>query len=222
MIAGGGEELDWTLSVTFDAMGAMSSNFNDEPHRASRAYDLNRDGFVIAGGAGILILEEFEHAKARGAKIYAEIVGYGSTSDGNDMVLLSGEGAERAMKLATSDVKENIDYINPHATSTPQGDIIEANAIKNFFGKNVPIISATKSLSGHSLGAAGAHEAIFSLIMMENNFICKSANIDELDPNFEDIPIALERQENKELNLVMSNAFGFGGTNACLVFQKVH
>ena len=222
MIAGGGEELDWTLSVTFDAMGAMSSNFNDEPHRASRAYDLNRDGFVIAGGAGILILEEFEHAKARGAKIYAEIVGYGSTSDGNDMVLLSGEGAERAMKLATSDLKEDIDYINPHATSTPQGDIIEANAIKNFFGKNVPIISATKSLSGHSLGAAGAHEAIFSLIMMENNFICKSANIDTLDPNFEDIPIALERKENKEINVVMSNAFGFGGTNACLVFQKVN
>ncbi len=222
MIAGGGEELDWTLSVTFDAMGAMSSNFNNEPHRASRAYDLNRDGFVIAGGAGILILEEFEHAKARGAKIYAEIVGYGSTSDGNDMVLLSGEGAERAMKLATSDLKEEIDYINPHATSTPQGDIIEANAIKNFFGKNIPIISATKSLSGHSLGAAGAHEAIFSIIMMENNFICKSANIDTLDSNFEDIPIALERKENKEINVVMSNAFGFGGTNACLVFQKVN
>ena len=221
MIAGGGEELDWSLSVLFDGMGAMSSNFNDDPTKASRAYDLNRDGFVIAGGAGILILEEYNHAISRGAKIYAEIIGYGSTSDGNDMVLLSGEGAERAMRLATAGLESEIDYINPHATSTPQGDIIEANAIRNVFGDKVPTISATKSLSGHSLGAAGAHEAIFSLIMMQNNFITKSCNIDELDPNFNDLPIALERKDGIEVNTAMSNAFGFGGTNACLVFRKI-
>ena len=221
MIAGGGEELDWSLSVLFDGMGAMSSNFNDNPTKASRAYDLNRDGFVIAGGAGILILEEYNHAISRGAKIYAEIIGYGSTSDGNDMVLLSGEGAERAMRLATAGLESEIDYINPHATSTPQGDIIEANAIRNVFGDKVPTISATKSLSGHSLGAAGAHEAIFSLIMMQNNFITKSCNIDELDPNFNDLPIALERKDGIEVNTAMSNAFGFGGTNACLVFRKI-
>ena len=221
MIAGGGEELDWSLSVLFDGMGAMSSNFNDDPTKASRAYDLNRDGFVIAGGAGILILEEYDRAISRGAKIYAEIIGYGSTSDGNDMVLLSGEGAERAMRLATAGLESEIDYINPHATSTPQGDIIEANAIRNVFGDKIPTISATKSLSGHSLGAAGAHEAIFSLIMMQNNFITKSCNIDELDPNFNDLPIALERKDGIEVNTAMSNAFGFGGTNACLVFRKV-
>ena len=221
MIAGGGEELDWSLSVLFDGMGAMSSNFNDNPTKASRAYDLNRDGFVIAGGAGILILEEYNHAISRGAKIYAEIIGYGSTSDGNDMVLLSGEGAERAMRLAAAGLESEIDYINPHATSTPQGDIIEANAIRNVFGDKVPTISATKSLSGHSLGAAGAHEAIFSLIMMQNNFITKSCNIDELDPNFNDLPIALERKDGYEVNTAMSNAFGFGGTNACLVFRKI-
>ena len=221
MIAGGGEELDWSLSVLFDGMGAMSSNFNDNPTKASRAYDLNRDGFVIAGGAGILILEEYNHAISRGAKIYAEIIGYGSTSDGNDMVLLSGEGAERAMRLATAGLESEIDYINPHATSTPQGDIIEANAIRNVFGDKVPTISATKSLSGHSLGAAGAHEAIFSLIMMQNNFITKSCNIDELDPNFNDLPIALERKDGIEVNTAMSNAFGFVGTNACLVFRKI-
>ena len=221
MIAGGGEELDWTLSVLFDGMGAMSSNFNDDPTKASRAYDLNRDGFVIAGGAGILILEEYDRAISRGAKIYAEIIGYGSTSDGNDMVLLSGEGAERAMRLATAGLESEIDYINPHATSTPQGDIIEANAIRNVFGDKIPTISATKSLSGHSLGAAGAHEAIFSLIMMQNNFITKSCNIDELDPNFNDLPIALERKDGIEVNTAMSNAFGFGGTNACLVFRKI-
>ena len=221
MIAGGGEELDWSLSVLFDGMGAMSSNFNDNPTKASRAYDLNRDGFVIAGGAGILILEEYNHAISRGAKIYAEIIGYGSTSDGNDMVLLSGEGAERAMRLATAGLESEIDYINPHATSTPQGDIIEANAIRNVFGDKIPTISATKSLSGHSLGAAGAHEAIFSLIMMQNNFITKSCNIDELDPNFNDLPIALERKDGIEVNTAMSNAFGFGGTNACLVFRKI-
>ena len=221
MIAGGGEELDWSLSVLFDGMGAMSSNFNDDPTKASRAYDLNRDGFVIAGGAGILILEEYDRAISRGAKIYAEIIGYGSTSDGNDMVLLSGEGAERAMRLATAGLESEIDYINPHATSTPQGDIIEANAIRNVFGDKIPTISATKSLSGHSLGAAGAHEAIFSLIMMQNNFITKSCNIDELDPNFNDLPIALERKDGIEVNTAMSNAFGFGGTNACLVFRKI-
>ena len=221
MIAGGGEELDWSLSVLFDGMGAMSSNFNDNPTKASRAYDLNRDGFVIAGGAGILILEEYNHAISRGAKIYAEIIGYGSTSDGNDMVLLSGEGAERAMRLATAGLESEIDYINPHAASTPQGDIIEANAIRNVFGDKVPTISATKSLSGHSLGAAGAHEAIFSIIMMQNNFITKSCNIDELDPNFNDLPIALERKDGIEVNTAMSNAFGFGGTNACLVFRKI-
>ena len=221
MIAGGGEELDWSLSVLFDGMGAMSSNFNDNPKKASRAYDLRRDGFVIAGGAGILILEEYNHAISRGAKIYAEIIGYGSTSDGNDMVLLSGEGAERAMRLAIDGLESDIDYINPHATSTPQGDIIEASAIRNVFGQKVPTISATKSLSGHSLGAAGAHEAIFSLVMMQNNFIAKSCNIDELDSNFNDLPIALERKDNIEVNTVMSNAFGFGGTNACLVFRKI-
>ena len=221
MIAGGGEELDWSLSVLFDGMGAMSSNFNDNPKKASRAYDLRRDGFVIAGGAGILILEEYNHAISRGAKIYAEIIGYGSTSDGNDMVLLSGEGAERAMRLAIDGLESEIDYINPHATSTPQGDIIEASAIRNVFGDKVPTISATKSLSGHSLGAAGAHEAIFSLVMMQNNFIAKSCNIDELDSNFNDLPIALERKDNIEVNTVMSNAFGFGGTNACLVFRKI-
>ena len=222
MVAGGAEELDWSLSVLFDGMGAMSSNFNENPIKASRAYDINRDGFVIAGGAGILILEEYERAISRGAKIYAEIAGYGSTSDGNDMVLLSGEGAERAMKNAMKDINSEIDYINPHATSTPQGDIIEANAMRNVFGSKMPVISATKSLSGHSLGAAGAQEAIYSLIMMKNNFICRSANIDSLDPNFDDLPIALERHDDIELNTVMSNAFGFGGTNACLVFRKVN
>lgn len=222
MIAGGAEELDWGLSVLFDAMGAMSSNFNDNPSQASRAYDINRDGFVIAGGAGILILEEYDRAINRGAKIYAELSGYGSTSDGSDMVLLSGEGAERAMKNAMEGLETKIDYINPHATSTPQGDIIEAKAMKAVFGDNMPIISATKSLTGHSLGAAGAQEAIYSLIMLNNNFVCKSANIDSLDPNFDDLPIALERHDNIELNTVMSNAFGFGGTNACLVFRKVN
>lgn len=222
MIAGGAEELDWGLSVLFDAMGAMSSNFNDNPSQASRAYDINRDGFVIAGGAGILILEEYDRAINRGAKIYAELSGYGSTSDGSDMVLLSGEGAERAMKNAMKGLETKIDYINPHATSTPQGDIIEAKAMKAVFGDNMPIISATKSLTGHSLGAAGAQEAIYSLIMLNNNFVCKSANIDSLDPNFDDLPIALERHDNIELNTVMSNAFGFGGTNACLVFRKVN
>ena len=221
MIAGGGEELDWSLSVLFDAMGAMSSNYNETPDVASRAYDVNRDGFVIAGGAGILILEEYEHAINRGANIYAEIVGYGSTSDGNDMVLLSGEGAQRAMKQALKDVHDPIDYINPHATSTPQGDVIEIEAIKEVFKDKLPIISATKSLTGHSLGAAGAQEAIYSLLMMGNNFICESAHISELDPVFNDIPIARKRHDNVNLKHVMSNTFGFGGTNAALVFRKL-
>jgi 3-oxoacyl-[acyl-carrier-protein] synthase I len=221
MIAGGGEELDWSLSVLFDAMGAMSSNYNDTPNVASRAYDVNRDGFVIAGGAGILVLEEYEHAMNRGANIYAEIVGYGSTSDGNDMVLLSGEGAQRAMKQALKNVHEPIDYINPHATSTPQGDVIEIEAIKQVFKDKLPIISATKSLTGHSLGAAGAQEAIYSLLMMNNNFICESAHISELDPVFDGVPIALKRHDDINLRHVMSNTFGFGGTNAALVFKKL-
>ena len=194
MFAGGGEELDWTLSVLFDAMGAMSSGFNATPEKASRAFDKNRDGFVIAGGAGVVVLEELERAKARGAKIYAELVGYGATSDGYDMVAPSGEGAARCMKLAMSTVKNKVDYINPHATSTPIGDKKEIEAVRDVFGKDIPAISATKSLTGHSLGATGVQEAIYSILMMKNNFICESANIDELDPEFEDIPIQRTRR----------------------------
>ena len=220
MFAGGGEELDWTLSVLFDAMGAMSSGYNATPEKASRAYDKNRDGFVIAGGAGVVVLEELERAKARGAKIYAELVGYGATSDGYDMVAPSGEGAARCMKLAMSTVKEKIDYINPHATSTPIGDSKEIEAVRDVFGKNIPAISATKSLTGHSLGATGVQEAIYSILMMKNNFICESANIDELDPEFEDIPIIRERKDNAKIDVVMSNSFGFGGTNGSLIFQR--
>jgi 3-oxoacyl-[acyl-carrier-protein] synthase-1 len=220
MFAGGGEELDWTLSVLFDAMNAMSSDFNGTPARASRAYDVRRDGFVIAGGGGVLVLEELEHAKARGAKIYAELVGYGATSDGFDMVQPSGEGAARCMKLAMQTVPDKIDYINPHATSTPIGDIKEIEAVRAVFGSNIPAISATKSLTGHSLGAAGVQEAIYSLLMLTNNFICESANIEELDPAFADIPIARQRLDNVELNCVMSNSFGFGGTNATLIFKR--
>ena len=220
MFAGGGEELDWTLSVLFDAMGAMSSKYNDTPATASRAYDKSRDGFVIAGGAGVLVLEELEHAKARGAKIYAEVVGYGATSDGVDMVAPSGEGAARCMKLALSTVKEKIDYINPHATSTPVGDKKEIEAIREVFGSDIPAISATKSLTGHSLGAAGVQEAIYSLLMMNNGFICESAHITELDPDFSDIPIVRQRVDGAKLNTVMSNSFGFGGTNGTLVFQR--
>jgi len=222
MIAGGAEELDWTLSVLFDGMNAMSSNFNDTPSRSSRAFDVDRDGFVIAGGAGILVLEEYEHAKARGAKMYAEIIGYGSTSDGDDMVLLSGDGARRCMRQALETVKEPIDYINPHATSTPIGDVREIAAIRDVFGAKVPAISATKSLTGHSLGAAGAHEAIYSMLMMNNGFICESAHIDKIDPEIDDMPIVRARQDNVELTTVMSNAFGFGGTNAALVFSKIN
>jgi 3-oxoacyl-[acyl-carrier-protein] synthase-1 len=220
IFAGGGEELDWTLSVLFDGMGAMSSGYNDRPSVASRAYDRNRDGFVIAGGAGVLVLEELEHAKARGAKIYAEIVGYGATSDGYDMVAPSGEGAVRCMKMAIATAGGKIDYINPHATSTPIGDRVEIEAIRKVFGKDCPPISATKSLTGHSLGATGVQEAIYCLLMMKNGFITKSANIENLDPEFADMPIVLERIDNARLDTVLSNSFGFGGTNASLVFQR--
>src|SRR5438445_149200 len=221
IFAGGCEELDWTLSVLFDAMGAMSSKYNDAPATASRAYDVDRDGFVIAGGAGVLVLEELEHAKARGAKIYGEVAGYGATSDGFDMVAPSGEGAVRCMRLAMAGLDGKgvgkIGYINPHGTGTPVGDQREIEAIRVVFGKDVPPISATKSLTGHSLGAVGVQEAIFSLLMMNNGFICESANIDELDPEFADVPIARKRQDDVQLNCVMSNSFGFGGTNATLV-----
>jgi 3-oxoacyl-[acyl-carrier-protein] synthase-1 len=220
MFAGGGEELDWTLSVLFDAMNAMSSDFNDTPTKASRAYDVRRDGFVIAGGGGVLVLEEMERAKARGARIYGELVGYGATSDGYDMVQPSGEGAVRCMKLAMADLDCRVDYINPHATSTPIGDLREIEAIREVFGDDVPPISATKSLTGHSLGAAGVQEAIYSVLMMQNNFICESANIEELDPAFSDMPIMRERLDNAEINCVMSNSFGFGGTNATLIFKR--
>ncbi len=224
MLAGGCEELDWTLSVLFDAMGAMSSGFNDTPERASRAYDKDRDGFVIAGGAGVIVLEELEHAKARGAKIYGELVGYGATSDGFDMVAPSGEGAVRCMRQAMKGLDGKgtgrIDYINPHATATPIGDLREIEAIREVFGEDIPPISATKSLTGHSLGAIGVQEAIFSLLMMNNGFICESANIDELDPAFEGVPIVRKRLDGVELNCVMSNSFGFGGTNATLVFRR--
>lgn len=221
MFAGGCEELEWELSVLFDAMGAMSSSYNDRPATASRAYDKNRDGFVIAGGAGVLVLEEYERAKARGAKIYAEIAGYGATSDGHDMVAPSGEGAMRCMRQALAGVKTPIDYINPHATSTPVGDLKEIEAIREVFGRGdkCPPISATKSLTGHSLGATGVQEAIYSLLMMQNGFICESANIEELDPEFVDMPILRERRDNVALRAVLSNSFGFGGTNASLVFK---
>ncbi len=220
MFAGGCEDLDWSLSNLFDAMGAMSSKYNDAPATASRAYDKNRDGFVIAGGAGVLVLEEYERAKARGAKIYAEIVGYGATSDGYDMVAPSGEGAIRCMQQALATVKTPIDYINPHATSTPVGDQKEIEAIRAVFGANCPPISATKSLTGHSLGATGVQEAIYSLLMMENDFICKSANIDEIDPAFADMQIVRERVDGVKLGTVLSNSFGFGGTNATLAFSR--
>jgi 3-oxoacyl-[acyl-carrier-protein] synthase I len=219
MFAGGGEELDWTLSVMFDAMGAMSSKYNATPQTASRAYDKNRDGFVIAGGAGTVVLEELEHAKARGAKIYAEIVGYGATSDGYDMVAPSGEGAMRCMKMAMERVGQ-IDYINPHGTSTPVGDQKEIEAIRAVFGDKIPPISSTKSLTGHSLGATGVQEAIYSLLMMKNGFLCESANIEELDPEFADVPILRKRLDNAKVDTVMSNSFGFGGTNATLVMQR--
>ena len=220
MFAGGGEELNWALSVLFDAMGAMSSKYNETPSTSSRAYDRDRDGFVIAGGAGVLILEEMEKAKARGAKIYAELTGYGATSDGHDMVQPSGEGAARCMKMAMQDLDDQVDYINPHATSTPIGDEKEIEAIREVFGNDIPPLSATKSLSGHSLGAAGVQEAIYSILMMNNSFISKSANIENIDPNFEDLPIPQKRLDNVDLEYILSNSFGFGGTNASLVFKN--
>jgi len=224
MFAGGCEELDWTLSVLFDAMGAMSTRFNATPAKASRAYDKDRDGFVIAGGAGVVVLEELERARARGARIYGELVGYGASSDGFDMVAPSGEGAVRCMRLAMAGFDGKgvgrVDYINPHGTGTPVGDQREIEAIREVFGAQVPPISSTKSLTGHSLGAVGVQEAIFSLLMMNNGFICESANIEELDPEFADVPIVRERRDGVELNCVMSNSFGFGGTNATLIFKR--
>jgi 3-oxoacyl-[acyl-carrier-protein] synthase-1 len=223
MFAGGCEELDWTMSALFDAMGAMSSSYNDRPSVASRAYDKNRDGFVIAGGAGVLVLEELERAKARGAKIYAEIAGYGLTSDGYDMVAPSGEGAVRCMRMALENVKTPIDYINPHATSTGIGDLKEIEAIRAVFGsgENCPPIAGTKSLTGHSLGATGVQEAIYSLLMMQSGFICESANIEELDPAFADMDIVRKRRDDVQLRAVLSNSFGFGGTNASIVLKHV-
>jgi len=220
IFAGGGDEVHWTSSLLFDGMGALSSKYNETPETASRPYDANRDGFVISGGGGILILEELEHALARNAKIYAEVVGYGATSDGYDMVKPSGEGAIRCMQQALATVKSPVDYINAHATSTPAGDITELDAIKDVFTDKIPAVSATKSLSGHGLGAAGANEAIYSLLMMEHNFISASANVSELDKGAEGLPIILQRKNNANLNTVMSNSFGFGGTNATLVFQR--
>ena len=221
IFAGGGEEEHWSMSCLFDAMGALSSKYNDNPTKASRAYDSNRDGFVISGGGGMIVLEELEHAKARGAKIYAELVGYGATSDGADMVSPSGDGAARCMQIALKNSKKSIDYINSHGTSTPAGDIVELNAVKKVFGENIPHISSTKSLSGHSLGAAGVHEAIYSLIMLKNNFIAKSANIEKIDPEAINLPIVTKRLDNFNINSIMSNSFGFGGTNASLIFQKL-
>ena len=222
VFAGGGEELHWTLSILFDAMGALSSKYNSTPNKSSRAYDADRDGFVIAGGGGTLVLEELEHAKARGAKIYGEITGYGATSDGYDMVQPSGEGAERCMKQALKNIDGKIDYINTHGTSTPIGDVKELEAIKNVFGSKIPKMSSTKSLTGHSLGATGVHEAIYSLLMMKNNFISGSANIENLDDSAKDCNILLKTENDVEIDHVMSNSFGFGGTNATLVFSKYH
>ena len=220
VFAGGGEELDWALSVLFDAMGALSSNFNDTPEVASRPFDAKRDGFIIAGGGGVLVIEELEHAKARGAKIYAEVAGYGATSDGYDMVQPSGEGAARCMRMALETVDRPVDYINTHGTSTPVGDMKELEAVREVFGNRIPALSSTKSLTGHSLGATGVHEAIFCLLMMEGDFISPSANITELDPKAEDMPIIVERQDGAGLECVISNSFGFGGTNATLAFTR--
>ena len=222
IFAGGGEELDWTLSCLFDAMGAMSSKYNDEPEIASRAYDKDRDGFVISGGAGVLVLECYEHAKARGANIYAEITGYGATSDGHDMVAPSGEGGERSMKLALSNIKDRkITYINAHGTSTPAGDVVEVEAIRRIFGiENMPPISSTKSLSGHSLGAAGVHEAIYSILMMKSGFLSASKNVFNLDDSVKSNEILIKSRQNVEFDTVLSNSFGFGGTNATLAFSK--
>jgi 3-oxoacyl-[acyl-carrier-protein] synthase I len=221
VFAGGGEEIHWAMSSMFDAMTALSSKYNDNPQTASRPYDKTRDGFVIAGGAGVLVLEELEHAKARGAKIYAELTGYGATSDGYDMVAPSGEGAVRCMKMALSTVKNKIDYLNTHGTSTPVGDITELKAVREAFGESIPKISSTKSLTGHPLGAASVHEAIYCLIMMKNNFIAASANITEMDDEAKNFPIVTKVEKNVTLNSVMSNSFGFGGTNATLIFEKI-
>ena len=220
VFAGGCEELDWTLSVLFDAMGAMSTDFNDTPARASRPYDKDRDGFVIAGGAGMVVLEEYEHAKARGAKIYAEITGYAANSDGFDMVAPSGEGAARCMRLAMQQSGRGIDYLNPHGTGTPIGDQKEMEAVRAVFGGKAPLISSTKSLTGHSLGAAGAQEAIYCILMLNNGFVAESAHIDELDPEFADLPIVRQRVDRK-LDTIMSNSFGFGGTNGCLILSRL-
>ncbi len=223
VFAGGGEELHWSLSVLFDAMPALSSKYNDTPEKASRAFDVNRDGFVIAGGGGVVVVEELEHAKARGAKIYAEIAGYGATSDGHDMVQPSGEGAVRCMRMAMSTVDQPIDYINTHGTSTPVGDVKELGAIREVFAdrNRIPYFNSTKSLTGHSLGAAGVHESIYSLLMMDSDFICASANIEELEPAADDMPIVLERMDDAQINCALSNSFGFGGTNASLVFKRL-
>jgi 3-oxoacyl-[acyl-carrier-protein] synthase-1 len=221
MFAGGGEEVHWTMTLLFDAMGALSSKYNDSPQTASRAYDANRDGFVISGGGGVVVLEEYEHACKRGARIYAELAGYGATSDGYDMVQPSGEGAVRCMQQALAGVSEPIDYINAHGTSTPVGDTRELEAIKETFADKVPVISSTKSLTGHALGAAGVNEAIYCLLMMEAGFITESVNIQELDPAAEGVPIARQRMDNARLDCVLSNSFGFGGTNACLVFRRL-
>ena len=220
MFAGGGEELDWTMTSLFDAMPALSAGYNATPQKASRPYDVNRDGFVIAGGGGVVVLEELEHAKARGAPIYAEVVGYGATSDGFDMVQPSGEGAVRCMKIAIGGISEPVDYVNVHGTSPPVGEIKEIEALKEVFGDDMPTISSTKSLTGHSLGATGVHEAIYSVLMMENRFISASANIEKLDPGAEGVPIARNRQDNVNLDFIVSNSFGFGGTNATLVFKR--
>jgi 3-oxoacyl-[acyl-carrier-protein] synthase-1 len=220
IFAGGGEEVHWTMTVLFDAMGALSSQYNDRPEIASRPYDVDRDGFVISGGGGVLVLEELEHAKARGAKIYGELIGYGATSDGFDMVQPSGEGAARCMRQAMESVRNKIDYINAHGTSTPIGDIKELQAVKSVFGDEVPPISSTKSLTGHALGAAGVHEAIYSLLMMNGGFISASANIETLDPGAEGVPIVRKRIDDTRIDTVMSNSFGFGGTNASLIFGR--
>ncbi len=222
VFAGGGEEVHWTMSVLFDAMGALSSKYNDTPETASRAYDATRDGFVISGGGGVLVLEDLEHAKARGAKIYAELVGYGATSDGYDMVQPSGEGAVRCMQQAMATVTGPVDYINAHGTSTPVGDTRELEALRQVFGDNMPAVSSTKSLTGHALGGAGVNEAIYSMLMMKEQFLCESANITQLDPKAEGVPIVRERRDNVALKTVMSNSFGFGGTNSTLIFQQLN
>jgi 3-oxoacyl-[acyl-carrier-protein] synthase-1 len=223
VFAGGGEEVDWTLSCLFDAMGAMSSKYNDAPETASRPFDATRDGFVIGGGGGMVVLEELEHAKARGAKIYAEVTGYGATSDGYDMVAPSGEGGERSMRQAISTIGDRkVDYINAHGTSTPAGDVTEVEAVRRVFGDEHAVIGSTKSMTGHSLGATGVHEAIYSLLMMQGNFIAPSINVTELDPAIRAGEIVTELRDNVELDTVLSNSFGFGGTNATLVMSKLH